>query len=557
MKLEDMHKNQEPLRCWRPLVSAAFIFVSSIGIVHADPQQLTQPSTLQNDAQRIQRYYQQQQPGVPAAAIDPLQQPSSDAGLAHTPVPAAGGHFTLKQVVFSHSALLPPGELDAVARPFVNQQIDRAQLSELLAQVNALYARRKITTARATFGSQSVVDGVLHIDLVEGRLGKLKIQGTHHIRDAFVRQRVHVQDGQVVDSDTLRNDLVYLNRTTDLQARALLEPGAARGETDIVLDVTEPSRRSLDFFVDNNGVDSTGRLREGIDGHLYGLFGVDDRLDANIAHSSGANDGAVSYSIPVTSSNGRLEASYSSSQVNVINGAFRQINITGRSSVSSLGYTQPIVATLDWLVNGIGQYSIGNASTVISGEHIANTRTQQATLGASVQHQSDGQRWSVTQLVTRLHSNEPLLGKNDFLIAPGSASVVQRLGQSSWAVRGEAGWQFSSGKNLPSANLFQIGGQGSVRGYQRGVISGARGYYVDLELHRTFGERWDLYGFVDQGTIYSFYPSSKSITGVGPGVLYRFRNWLTVSADIAKPLETVVPDQGSYRADARVTVHWD
>jgi hemolysin activation/secretion protein len=150
-----------------------------------------------------------------------------------------------------------------------------------------------------------------------------------------------------------------------------------------------------------------------------------------------------------------------------------------------------------------------------------------------------------------------MLGKDDFLIAPGSADFVQRLGQSLWAIRADAGWQFSTGNDVPSANLFQIGGTGSVRGYERGIISGARGYYVDLELHRTIGVHWDLYGFVDHGTIYSFYPSNESITGVGPGVLFRYSTWLTVSADIAKSLQTVVPDQGSTRVDARVTVHWD
>jgi len=44
---------------------------------------------------------------------------------------------------------------------------------------------------------------------------------------------------------------------------------------------------------------------------------------------------------------------------------------------------------------------------------------------------------------------------------------------------------------------------------------------------------------------------------VGPGVLYRYRKWLTFSADVAKPLQTVIPDQSGIRMDARVAVHWD
>jgi hemolysin activation/secretion protein len=552
-----MPKSHEVRRRWCQCVSTAILFAGGAGLVYADPPPLVQSSTLQNDAQRIQRYYQQPAPGSQSAPVDPLKQADMAPTNSQGPTSASGSHFLLRQVVFSHSALLPQAELDAAARPFVGQQMGRAELRDLLAHVNALYTKRKITTARATFASQAVTDGVVHVELVEGRLAKLKIQGTRHTHDAFIRKRIHIQDGQVVDSDVLRDDLVYLNRTSDLQTKALLEPGTERGQTDILLNVAEPSRYSLDLFVDDNGVDSTGRLREGVDGHMYGLFGVDDRLDANIAHSSGANDGTVSYSIPVTTSNGRLAVSYASSQINVINGAFRDIDIVGRSSVGSVGYTQPLIATLSWLVSGIGQYSIDNATTNISGQRIADTRTQEYTVGGSVQHQSDGQSWSITQLVTRLHSDEPMLGKNSFLIAPGSADFVQRLGQSLWAIRADAGWQFSTGDNIPSANLFQIGGTGSVRGYERGIISGARGYYVDLELHRTIGARWDLYGFVDHGTIYSFYPSSESITGVGPGVLFRYSKWLTVSADVAKSLQTVVPDQGGVRLDGRVTVHWD
>ena len=394
-------------------------------------------------------------------------------------------------------------------------------------------------------------------ELVEGRLDEVRIEGSRHVKDAFIRRRIHLQPGEVVNADTLRDDLVYLNRTTDLQTKALLEPGAERGQTDVLLDVTEPSRRGLDLFVDNNGVASTGLLRTGIDGHLHGLLGIDDRLDANIVHSSGANDGAISYSIPVFTDNGRLEASYSRSQINIINGAFRGLDITGRSSITSLGYTQPLLATMNWLISGVGQYSLGDSTTHISGKSIADTRTRQITLGGSVQHQVDGRIWSITQLVTRIHSDEPMLGKSNFLVVPGTAFIIQRFGQSQWALRADAGWQLSTGKNIPSANLFQVGGLGSVRGYERGIISGPRGYYADLELHRTFGDRLDLYAFVDRGTIFSFYPTAKSITGVGPGVLYRYRKWLTFSADVAKPLQTVIPNQSGIRMDARVALHWD
>lgn len=531
------------------LAGFAVLLAGGVGQVFAQ-----QATTLQNDAQRVQRYYEQQKPPQPADT-DPLKQPPpATPGQA---LNAGGQRFELKKVAFTPSALLSQADLDAAVAPYVGQQVGGVELGEMLDKINALYTARKITTARAVFKNQPVVDGVVQVELVEGRLGKVDIQGARHVDDAFVRRRIHQKDGDVVDTDRLRQDLVYLNRTTDLQVKALLQPGEARGQTDILLQVDEPQRHTIDGFIDNNGIDSSGRWRVGVQGALYGLMGVDDRLSGNIAHSKGGNDGAVSYSMPVMPNNGRVGVSYSHSQINVVEGPFRNLHITGTSSVTSLDYNQPLIANMSWLFSGIGAYSIGQSSTDISGQHIADTRTQQITLGLSLAHQRDGQRWSVTQLYTRIHSDEPMLGKTDFDIAPGSANFMQRLWQSQWAVRVDLGWQFSRGKNVPSANLFQIGGLGSVRGYERGVLSGPRGYYLSAELHRSFGPNFDIYGFADTGTVYAAYPSSQSISGAGVGALYRYRSWLSVSADVAKPFNTVTPDQDSVRANFRLTLHWE
>ncbi|MFC4528236.1 ShlB/FhaC/HecB family hemolysin secretion/activation protein [Dyella halodurans] len=551
-----MQANRETAPWRRVVMSAALAAGCGSGVLALSPAQaqtLTPPSTLQNDAQRQQRYYEQLQTPPPTAPTNPLQQPAPPSA---SPKAHATARFMLKRVEFTPSALLRPELLQATVKPFEGREVDGAELAQMIDAVNGLYRARKITTARALLKNQPIVDGVVHVELVEGRLGKVAISGKRHVSDHYLTKRLGLQQGEVVDSDQLRENLVTLNRTTDLQARALLEPGAARGLTDVQLEVQEPSRFALDAFVDNGGVDNTGRNRIGLQGHLYGLLGIDDMLDGNVAHSSGGNDGSVSYSVPLFPNNGRLGVSYAHSQINVINEAFRNINIQGTSSVTALNYNQPLIATLDWLFSGIGSYSITDSSTHISGQSIADTRTTSWTLGASLSHQSDGQRWGATQLATRIHSDEPLLGKTDFTIAPGSAYFIQRLWQSRWALRADLGWQFSTGYNVPSANLFQIGGPGSVRGYERGVLSGARGYYAALELHRSIGERLDVFGFVDHGEVFAAYPSSQDITGAGVGASYNYR-WLTASADVAKPFNTVIPDQDSVRFDFRITAHFD
>jgi len=523
----------------------------------ASGQDAAQSSSLQDNTQRLNRYYEQERitpPGKPKNPLveQPAPTPKATASTRENDEP----RFVLSRVEFTPSALLDQAALQAAVAPFVGKPVSRADLARMLDAVNALYAERHITTARALLQTQNIVDGVVHVELVEGRLGKMRIEGARHLRESFVRRRIHLQPGEVVDSNRLRSDLVYLNRTSDIDVHTLLQPGAGRGQTDMLVQVDEPQRSSFDAFVDNSGVDSTGRTRAGVQAHLFGLARVDDRLDGNIAHSRGGNDGSLAYSLPVSASNGRIGVSYARSQIDIINDAFRDLNITGSSSVASVEYRQPLVATFHWLFGGIGSYSLTHSSTRINNQSIADTTNRSMTLGMNLDYQGDGRRWSVTQLMTRLRSGEPMLGRSSFTVAPGSAYYIQRFGHSRWALRADAGWQWSAGNNVPSANLFQIGGLGSVRGYQRGVLAGPRGYYLDLELHRSMSERLDMFAFADRGTTLGFYPQSKHLTGAGIGAVYR-RGWLSVSGDVGRAFETVVPQQKHLRLDLRLAMHWN
>jgi hemolysin activation/secretion protein len=515
-----------------------------------------QASTLQNNEQRLNRHYEQQErvSAPEQAPTDPLTQPASPS--AGTRVLPDGQHFRLNAVKFTPSALVPAAEFQNAAEPFIGKDMDGEALARLLDAVNAVYTTRNITTARAVVGSQAITDGVLEIELVEGRLGQLTVEGEKYTREHFITDRIHLPPGEVVDATALRDQLVYLNKTTELQVRAMLQPGAARGETDVRLNVVEPERWGVDFFVDNNGADSTGKVRGGAQGFVYGIFGRDDRFVASLAHSKGGNDGAFSYSAPVLPGNGRLSLNASHSQINIINGPFAAIDVVGKSTVYGLEYDQPLFANSKWLITGTLAYSKGNATTDISGVSIADSHTDLITAGLSSQYVGDGRQWGFTQLYTRIKSDEPMLGETSFQTFPGNAYYIQRLGESRWVVRGNLGWQFSKGDNLPSANLFQIGGLGSVRGYERGIVSGARGYYASLELHRLVNDKLDVYGFANHGVIQGFYPDSIQITGAGVGTLWRAKKWLTISADVASPFNKIVPKQEGYRANLRITLHW-
>lgn len=516
----------------------------------AGPPPGTNPATIQNQQQQLQKYYQQRGQ-EPAAPVNPV---ISTPPSASTSVNASGLSFILRDVEFGQSAFLTKTELEAVAKPYLGKPVDFADLQRMLEAVNKLYAAKDIVTARAILPPQKVQGGVLHIELVEGHLGKLRVKGNRHTRSSYIEQRVPLPSGTLVDATVLERDLVFFNRTNDVQLQGLLQPGAAAGLTNVLILAREPSRAGVSVFADNNGVDSTGRNEIGATLNYRDLLGITDRLDAYVVKSRGNTDGYLSYSLPVDADDGRLGVNYSRNQINIINGPYQSLDITGHSWTGGLNFSQPLVATQDWLFSAAGSLSKIHSVTEASGQGISTSNLDAAAIGFSLENTTANHIWSTTQTLTRLRSTAPT--RDYFSFYNGNLTWVQKLA-TPYSLLMNFGWQYTHADNLPAAELFQIGGAGSVRGYERGVLSGPRGFYGQFEFHRQFAPQLDAYVFMDYGRVFAAFPKTASATSAGLGFDWHARSWLVLSMDLGLPTKTVTPDQDSYRLNARLTFTWD
>lgn len=509
------------------------------------------PGGAQSPDQRTQQYYQQHQlPAKPGTSVNPLVA----APNPQNSVQPSGPSFVLTGVVFNHSAFLTPQELQAVVQPYRGQRVDFADLQALLDKINALYTQRGVVTARAILPPQTVQDGVVHVELVEGRLGKLQVKGNRHTRVSYIERHVSLHDGALVDPSVLERDLVFFNRTNDVQLQGLLQPGAAAGLTNVLILVREPPRAGWSLFADNNGVDSTGRNEMGATLDYRDLLGITDRLDAYVVKSRGNTDGYLSYSLPVDTDDGRLGVNYSRNQINIINGPYQSLDITGHSWTGGLNFSQPLVATENWLFGAAGSLSKIHSVTEASGQGISTSNLDAAAVGFSLENTTTSHIWSTTQTLTRLRSTAP--DRDYFSFYNGNLTWVQKLA-SPYSLLVNLGWQYTHADDLPAAELFQIGGVGSVRGYERGVLSGPRGFYGQFEFHRQFTPQFDAYLFTDYGRVFAAFPKTASASSAGAGFDWHARSWMVLSMDLGLPTRTVTPDQDSYRLNARLTFNWD
>lgn len=99
---------------------------------------------------------------------------------------------------------------EAVAFPGAGE-MSVEELQDVVARLNLLYEAKGIETSQAVLPPQTVKDGVVYVRLIEGRYGKLYVEGNKRIAESYVKNRVQVQEGHLTDLNQLQKDMLLYN----------------------------------------------------------------------------------------------------------------------------------------------------------------------------------------------------------------------------------------------------------------------------------------------------------------------------------------------------------
>lgn len=470
--------------------------------------------------------------------------------------PAGGAKLVLKKVVFEASRFITQAELESISAKYIGTKVDLATLQRMVEEINALYAAKGVITGNASLPPQKVAAGIVKVRLVEGRLDKLSLEGNVQTSADYIKAHFPMEPGKVLDSPGLSQRVAWFNRTSDVQVRALLQPGADFGQTDVRLSVIEPARDTLQLFSDNQGVKATGLYEGGLFYRRHSLFGIDDRLTFYGIKSEGNLSGNVAYNVPFGLTNGRLGVSYSRGAIRIVDGALAALNQKGSSQTTSVNLAQPVFVDDRWTVLLNLGSSYGTSASTISDTPITDNRTTKngggLTLTASAQSYSFSVSANVAQALTR---NELLGSKRSFTLITGTTTNLIRLPEGfSLSLLGAA--QYADAVLLPGDVLFNIGGPTTVRGYPSNASGGDSGYYTNLELHKNLNALatgLDIYLFTDYGQIYSTFPINREAWSAGFGLSWSPVSWVTTELSMGFPLKTLVANQSEYAIYYRVS----
>lgn len=423
----------------------------------------------------------------------------------------------LRGVMFYGPTVVSKAELGKIVEPYLYKPMTSSDLAALKFNINKTFHERGYVLVRAVTIPQDVSQGVLRIDVHEGKIGAMEVVNNNAVADYIANSRIKtVEPGTVFNETDVESMVTDLDDLNGVSANLNLRPGQKFGTTELVVNIEEADEDVNYVSVDNYGSELTGEYVGSLHLEKSNLLHAGEKLYFDARHSDeelySVSAGA---DIPTGLGNTVLEldALYSENEIGdrlaalnasgeTVSGSAAlsgKIVNTSRNTVTLRGGMQArqhksflagTTATTDDIRTAFGQieYTHRNTDTILYGS-------------ATVSRNLD--IWGATDETDPLRSR--LVGNNDTWALRPVLYMAHRP-YTDGTVRVLATGQMASNAMLAS-DLFILGGYGSVRGFNLAQETGEAGWLYNAEFLHTFfrGEYLTIAAgpFSDGGMVYN------------------------------------------------------
>jgi hemolysin activation/secretion protein len=502
---------------------------------------------------------------IPAPVPLPNTPPEIKPNPAPVPVSPAGELIPVQKIEVVGATLLKPSEIQKITQAVEGKSVTLAELQGVANGITQLYLDRGYITSRAVVTQQSIVNGIVKIQAIEGSIEKIDVQGLERLQAGYVRDRLQRGIQAPFNQNALEDQLRLLKSDPLLaNLEASLRPGTGAGQS--ILTVRLKESNSLNGFVgiDNYSSPSTGAERIGGGVSYRNVSGLGDELSASYFRSfqGGSNAYDFNYRLPVNGMNGTVQLRYAPNQSKITEAQFANLGITSDTNLYELSYRQPLVRSSreefalslglafqdgKTLTNGKA-FPVGSSGADVNG----NTRTRVLKFGQDYLSRDVQGAWAVrSQLnlglnIANATTNSSPIPSGQFFSWTGQVQRAQRLGNNQLLIA-QADLQLTPDSLLPSQQ-FTIGGGQNIRGYSQNARSGDNGFRVSVEDRIAL--QTDASGvpilqiapFVDAGTVWNkvgnpnLLPNKTFLSSVGLGAIYQPFPQFNLRLDYAVPL---------------------
>ena len=388
-------------------------------------------------------------------------------------------------------------QLLALLSEYVGKELTFTQIQDAAKKIADFYVSNGYFLARAVIPKQEVVDGVVIIQVSEGKLDTqkpFKINGTNlRFKEARVSGHLDQAIGGKLTQPRLERGILNINDNPGLGASASVEAGDEPGTSRVVLDVTEGPRFDGTVTADNFGSRYTGSHK------LTGSFNLNDPFrygdQVNLTLITVPNEAfrmeKLGYAFPIGLDGLRAGVSYTDMYFELGKEITTNPVSLGKAQNFNLNLRYPVYRTALTALYLGGTYDWKASYSEASGVATSNKVVNVGNLNLTLEHTDAflGGGFSQVQL-GYTHGNLDL-SKNQSNFSDDQSDAgahtngdydkyslqILRLQRGSEKLT----FQFllnaqAAGKNLDGGEKITLGGPTGIRGYPAGEGSGDNGF---------------------------------------------------------------------------------
>jgi hemolysin activation/secretion protein len=441
-----------------------------------------------------------------------------------SPWEAIPGKITVSQFQVIGSTVFTEEQFSEILQNYLNKAISFAELIEVQNQITKLYQDKGYVTSGAFIPIQVINDGIVKVQVIEGRLEAIEIEGLKHLNPEYIRSRIAISSQAPLNQDKLLKalQLLQVNPLIDTIS-AELTTGNLPGTSILNIIISETNPFHATVVYDNYRSPSVGSNRLLGEISHDNLLGWGDRFNISYYHTEGSYSlDNLSYTFPINPYNGTLNASFRLTNSQVIEPEiFKPLDLESKYRQYELTYRQPIIQSAD------EELALGIAVDWQTNSNFLTGKPFPLSRGADNEGKTRILVLRFFQEYTHQTEKDALFARSQFsfgLNAFGATNNTDEPDSQFIGWRGQVQYlnlltpdvmlllrsdiQLANQALLP-IEQFGLGGIYTVRGYEQDVLLADNGWFASAELRTNILKipQWDttlqLSPFFDFGMVWN------------------------------------------------------
>ncbi|MFK8018590.1 MAG: ShlB/FhaC/HecB family hemolysin secretion/activation protein [Pseudomonadales bacterium] len=481
----------------------------------------------------------------------------------------------IKNVIVLGNSALPANKIAAVAAPFENRTLKPESIYELRQRLSLLYYKHGYVNSGVVIPTQDLADGNLTLQVIEGELSSVDLEGNRRLSDAYIEERLRRNITTPLNLDELQDSLRQLELNPLIgRVNGQLLPGLNEGSARLRLKVTEAKPYRATLSLNNHRSPSVGAERAVLSLEHMNLTGHGDLLQLSGSISDGLRDGYIGYTLPLTASDTTLALNYQRGSSEVVERPFKELDIKSDTEGWAASINHPFINRLNRnfsvrlgvshssseteLLGFPFSFSLGaregtsaSSSVSVGVEWTERRGNQVLALRSTVRHGLDAFDSTIIpdgQNTVDLTTNAEI-PESKFTAITTQLQFAKRFSYRNTQMVFSTVWQ-QAFDPLLSVEKFAVGGAFSVRGFRENQVVRDNGLAASLEfriplfIDENGFDKWKvtLIPFIDYGRSWdedSELSTSKAvdISSAGLGLAWNPHRSVAFNLFYAEPIE--------------------